>query len=153
MHTCGSLCCAVCMVSGALCREWDQAALIPAMAPWEWCENDEKQECPACICLGTRLHRCVTCAPLALHARILSPRRCTCVSVRVGEVRTSCRSMCAGTSAWHGYRTGPQCVRPDVKSTWQKQIMSAPVIFSSPSALQEPFKGPNTDEISPTKLC
>lgn len=24
--------------------------------------------------------------------------------------------------------------------------MSAPVIFSSPLALQEPFKGPNTDE-------
>lgn len=68
------------------------------------------------------------------------------VCVSMCWVRASCRSMCAGTPTWRPCRTGPQCVRPDAKSTWQKQIMSAPVIFSSPSALQEPFKGPNTEK-------
>lgn len=53
-------------------------------------------------------------------------------------------SMCTGTSICRPRWTGPHCVSSDVESTWQKQIMSAPVIFSSPSALQEPFKGPNT---------
>lgn len=81
------------------------------------------------------------CARLSLHNRM-------CVSVCVGDVHTPCRSMCAGTSTWRPCLTGPQCVRPDAKPTWQKQIMSAPVIFSSPSAPQEPFKGPNTDEIT-----
>lgn len=75
-----------------------------------------------------------------------------CVAVYVGYMHASFRSMCAGTSTWRPCQTGPQCVRPDAKSTWQKQIMSAPVIFSSPSALQEPFKGPNTDEITYTNL-
>ncbi len=84
------------------------------------------------------------------HAGCLYTAACVCVSMC--WVRASCRCMCAGTSTWRPCLTGPQCVRPDAKPTWQKQIMSAPVIFSSPSAPQEPFKGPNTDEITHTHM-
>lgn len=117
------------------------------------------------ICVGARTCRCVTFsmqnvsawAYRALHARTLSLQNCMCVSVCAGYVHASRLSMCAGTPTQRPCRTGPQCVRPDAKSTWQKQIMSAPVIFSSPSALQEPFKGPNTakkkKKITHTDLC
>lgn len=74
------------------------------------------------------------------------PRVCMGVGQCVGYVHALWRRMCAGTSTWHPCLTGPHCVSHDAKPTWQKQIMSAPVIFSSLSALQEPFKEPNTDE-------
>lgn len=106
-----------------------------------------------CRCVTSSMQNVSGCAYQTLYARRLSLHSRMCVSVCVGYVSASCWSMCAGTSTWRPCLTGPQCVRSDAKPTWQKQIMSAPVIFSSPSAPQEPFKGPNTDEITRTNTC